>query len=881
MNKFKHIILFSILSILLLNFTNAISSDGSTSIITSYNQTARGISIVDNTHIYLLCIQNECDNIYGENTTVLKYNSVTNNINRSDILNGGGYITMMKYNNGTLNNDFAKSRYSNLQMFGNGYYIYTNMTGTTENILLYTYDQSTSEWTLRDTDSVAYGGGSGILSGTSTPLTSFNALSSTQYPNDTTFSIHIAYDYVPYSILGNYNIYYQSLPDVSNNGNILQRINGEADGIVYFSNVIGITNVNNNIYSNGSNFSTIGIGAYGDIVEGIVDKTANYYYVTNGLYVFLGNVSTGIDSNSSSPTYPVDLINYANCSNYFGIMNITDMSCINRNNCLFIGYRINNNNSMAIGFDGNSCTSYQGQMSQEFNITQKKLYDIALLDNTYYITGDNVLFTIGQATSLGTQCLNNVTYCDNLINSTGGLVCSVGQTHHCGGSLGCYQNNSVSTCDNTGGNNTCNIIGLKTCTSTTSYSTCADFDSNGFYDLDTITICSAGYYCNGNTLYNATCTAVTSSGLSSNGAINVIPYSISSNDTAYSLDSNSRTLSVTTSNFIHNQRFYTSGSNSYIARDCQYNEVNIYTSTAVNTIFNVSNTPFTQTISSNSRVTLNLLPSDLKYVNITVKDQLGVSMGSYNIIRDISNKSVTISYPNGTIVYTDYSTNTFDDLTNLNITFIYDFQSSTYTTSFIFDRQNDNHVSTQAQSYTGSSIASILINTSNTTINSLLEGEIFSTNIGFQALLSNDITFEPCLYTQSGTYQVRTYNYVLGAPDYSNFVDYIINIKQLGASPSDVSNINNITSLTTTQKTIYAFLIILGFILLIGILLFVASKNSESGGAIVGIGVLSAIILGVVIDILLDLINVGWALLIIIPVVALIVFMFKIVFIRA
>lgn len=817
------------------NFVTALSSDGTTSLLKS-NISARGLTIRDSAHIYLLCLDNQCDS-YGTDVSVLRYEQSSNAMARTDSLSGAGSLPMMRSvvtaSNGK---EFYKTRFDNLNMIDNGYYLYNNRSTLSFNVnfQLYKYDFGLAEWTLMDTFTQNYGAGVGSGGDESFPVKVFNAKSSSTFPNDTYLETYAVLSYVPYQITKDNTFVYDSNVHLNNYGMIIRDLNPTSAGInsyTFFSNLVAKMNTSINLLiANGSNFTTIGgTPVFGDIIEGVVDRTADYFYVTNGLNVYYGNVSTSINSNGTQ-NFPISLNNYANCSSYFGIMNVSAMMCINRNNCIFVGYRIANNNSMAIAFDGTKCISYQSQMSEEFNITQTKLYDVEALGSTYFITGDRVFFTIGQSVLVGATCLNNNTYCSNAINTTGGVACSVANTQHC--AHGCSMNSSGTFCDNTGGNNTCNIIGQRQCTSTTSYYTCSDFDSNGFYDTDNTTICPVGQYCQANGTYDASCQAVSSSGLSHNGAINVVPYSVSSNTTVYSLDQNKRVLAVTTSDFSHTQRFYTSGASSYVARDCQYNEVNIYTSTAQTVLLNATSYPFAQTINNNARVTLNILPSNNNYVNVTVLDQLGVSMGGYDIIRDVANKSVKIYYRNGTLLYTDFSQNTFDDLTNLNMTFIYDFQSQTYTTTFTFDRNTDNRVSTQAQLFTGQSISSVLINTTNTTINSLLEGEIFSTNTGFQILVSNDLTFEPCEYTQAGLYHVRTYSYVSGAPDYSNFVDYDINIKQLGASPSVISGANQDKGLSSVAKIWISLIVIIAIMVLLAVLGVILTRHFPAGAGL-------------------------------------------------
>lgn len=420
----------------------------------------------------------------------------------------------------------------------------------------------------------------------------------------------------------------------------------------------------------------------------------------------------------------------------------------------------------------------------EFSIWNNSLTTLDI--NYLYNNGNGLNYnqTIS-ATSTNTTpiCINDNTYCTNPYYVNGNLSCYYSDTLHC--SQGCSNQTGTAICSNTV-NNTCNIIGSKQCISSTIIGTC-DVQGDGSYGYIPTT-CQTGQYCQASGNFFATCNSVPQQGIINETTFNVIPYIASGNETFYDTQSNPNAIIVTTTNTAHEQDFYTIADvSSYTSRTCNYKEEVKNTYTTPTQYVNDTNITLTTT-NQDSYLNIVFIPQENNGNNtyISIKSQLGITNTGYNITRNVTAKSVCINQYNGSVIYCDYSTNTYDDLQDVNMTINYDFTSSTYSEKIIFDRASDNIIYTSPKTFSGADNSNIEIKTDNMTINSYTYNT-YTTPNGYYQTIPNDKTFIPCTYINTGCYIIRTYNDVYGYPSYLYTIDKQVCINKLGATTSDIA----------------------------------------------------------------------------------------------
>lgn len=550
-----------------------------------------------------------------------------------------------------------------------------------------------------------------------------------------------------------------------------------------------------------------------------------------GIKVASGNTRISFDNGTTSA--PVGL---APTSNTRG-----ESLCYN-NNIIMNGFN-------EIGAMRSSNNSYNGtlQVSQPSNINCTDITTLANLSQVFCSNDTKILastnltqFTLYQSgfVNLGEIaisrdtfvtvpnqpiCIDDTTYCgDAQFNfATGTYQCFLNETQHC--SDGCSNSTGTPVCSNSC-TNTCNILGARQCTSSTAYANCQDSNGDGCYEYSGGAQCGVGNYCQSQGFFFAFCTAVPSQGLGSNTVFNVIPYAVNDNETSYAVDSNTRTVSASTVNTFHVQKFYTQANNgTYSSRTCSYSEQNQYTMVTVQQI-NDTAFNFGTSVGTTSYVLVNLLPNNEAPILINIYDALGTNMYAVNVTRNISEKSVTLRMLNGSIIYKDLSQNSFDDLTALELTFTFDFVSGTKSLKARFDRVQDNTISTTVELFAGNDLTNIVFNTTNATLNGIAVNT-FTQPSGFVYNDATDENMLPCTYINIGTYKVRTYNNANGQPDYNNYVDYTVNVRALGLTQGELEQEQSSDGLSTQSKYIIGTMIIISLFLLFAIVTFALMRD--------------------------------------------------------
>lgn len=442
-------------------------------------------------------------------------------------------------------------------------------------------------------------------------------------------------------------------------------------------------------------------------------------------------------------------------------------------------------------------------------------------------------------------CINDNTYCT--------AIYMLGNTPHCAyeNTVYCATGCANGQCNDQVCESECQIIGAKQCDSSTSYTICQDSNSDGCLENTTGNFCAIGEYCRPSGNYFATCEPVSSFGTGNNTAFVVIPYTTNSDNTTYVNDANNKVLAVNTKNGIHVQWFQTMAQlASYSSRTCAYTETTLF-NTVSNTIITNQTTINTPPTAVTSFINIVFTPEDNTPLRISILDALNTNMKSVDVLRNVSSKSVCINLLNGTNIYCDYSTNVYDDLTNVDMTVYFDFVSQSETMKILFNRATDNIVSTLPQLFVGNDVSKIIFNSTNATINGITLKSYTQPN-GFTATLSDDITYLPCLYSNIGSYSVRTYNNNNGQPDYTNFYDYTINIKSLsnaGATGNFDQNTQNFvdrtfgTGLSVGEKLFWVMVVTFIALILVIILGMYADMPPALTGGLSVIVVLTSLIM--------------------------------------
>jgi hypothetical protein len=216
-----------------------------------------------------------------------------------------------------------------------------------------------------------------------------------------------------------------------------------------------------------------------------------------------------------------------------------------------------------------------------------------------------------------------------------------------------------------------------------------------------------------------------------------------------------------------------------------------------------------------------LIPTE-NITTLYVRSSINVPLTSLQLVRNLTEKSMCINQLNGTAIYCDYSTNTYDDLSNLNMTFIYDFVSSSYTMIILFDRETNNQVYVSPQVFSGTDISSLQLNSSDLDVQSVWFNSFTQPN-GYSLLQPDDLSYAPCLYDEVGCFNTRTYINNIGSPDYSIYKDYLVCVNTLSttlpendANRQDFFGGDGLSSPMKILIVILAILFIMGGFIVIG-----------------------------------------------------------------
>lgn len=418
------------------------------------------------------------------------------------------------------------------------------------------------------------------------------------------------------------------------------------------------------------------------------------------------------------------------------------------------------------------------------------------------------------------QCISQNTYCNNPYYTYGVIQCNLDDIEYCG--EGCIG----STCLNTQ-QNACDINGESKCSDTTTRAICEDYDGDGYLEFDTLESCDVGSYCIDG-FHVAFCTNTTANGVHNQYALSVTPYAISSENISYYLDSSKRTLDVKSIFTLHEQKFYTTGTQ-YLSRTCDYTEsprVEMMTPTE-NVGYNQY--VFSNVVGENNIIRFSFTPTDYDNGTIEFRSQADVSMGLWKYKRNVTAKSFCIYWVNNSEVFCDYDYQPTDTLQNVFLEYTYEMSSKSFTTKFYMNRTNPVIKISYPRLVSGVDIASLIFNSTNTTIsyytiNAIPVFNSFSVNnnitlinvINYDACDCGVITCAeykflhgedalkqicgaetttpylpvPCIFLSENSYNVRTYGNNNGIPDYSTYQDYIVNVNTLGATPQELSDEN-------------------------------------------------------------------------------------------
>ena len=198
----------------------------------------------------------------------------------------------------------------------------------------------------------------------------------------------------------------------------------------------------------------------------------------------------------------------------------------------------------------------------------------------------------------------------------------------------------------------------------------------------------------------------------------------------------------------------------------------------LNDIINETRDIIFSDIAQSSLIEVNLLPTNLINTTIALYDAIGNQLTNITVRRNSTAKSICSYNSNMTLIYCAYSVNTYDDLNDVKILFNLEFQSKTYTVTFMIDRTQDYSFSTQPQSFTVNDVNDIKIITTNATYyNSTIK--TYTQPSAFSLTLRNNYDYLSCTYGSIGCNLVRTYNNANGISDFTNYYDYTICVNSL------------------------------------------------------------------------------------------------------
>jgi hypothetical protein len=573
---------------------------------------------------------------------------------------------------------------------------------------------------------------------------------------------------------------------------------------------------------NWSNFSAVGDnsnlgGWYHNVC---ISSDGNYlfdkYYdssgITNMTYSINGGSSWNIRTSGSSNLICKNdssflLFGYNNgVSNYASVFNGTAeySSSISQK---IIHIASDKNHLDWIYFDDNSQNIYKtddkfantSHIILVTNLSGFPIYDLEYIPMAYNAT-----------TPYPPVCLDTTSYCSNpfyLLPDTT-PKCSYSDIEYCSG--GCADNVCSQTVESE-----CDVVGSRKCVDSTIYAVCSDSDLNGGLDYGETHSCPVNTFCF-ESLNFASCNNVTSSGVHNPYTINFYPYAQTPDTQAiYTLDATNRVLNVLSNQTVHTQRFYASGT-SFVSRTCDYKETQLY-SYNTPTYINTSQDYVMNSASSLTTVLrMSLLPDAISNTSLTISAQDNTVNSRIFIVRNATNKQLTIYDNSFNIIYDDYDVTSADTLTSLDLEYTFDAVTSWYSLRMTFNRNSDNVKISYPLTYTGDNIYNVsLISYTNGITSNYVQIQSIPQPSTWTASYNTTEFVQNCNYQTAGTYKVRTYGNQEVSPDYESYSDYTLSIKfvDVGTSLDEQGGVNVFgAGLSKTTKYIIVLLVMLGII---------------------------------------------------------------------
>lgn len=415
----------------------------------------------------------------------------------------------------------------------------------------------------------------------------------------------------------------------------------------------------------------------------------------------------------------------------------------------------------------------------------------------------------------------------------------------------------------------CLFDGYSTCDSQTSYKLCGNFDNDACLEYSESNSCLPNQQCQVTGSYNyGTCETIdyTSYGETLNYPSftlisNTASIGVNENDTI-TLDTNNR-IRATTPKSVYSQYFglqtLLQEIDLYVAKDCDYQEEVLSTDSFTNidicnngwvcsginaTIdglsryieLNNSEIEYLFTESNlNPQINTNfdlLLTNNESDVLINIGNNLGYETYLY-LYRNLTDKSLSVYEGNTssnttTLLFTDTTTNTYDDLDNIDLIITLNLQTNQYDYYFVITRDNTprTYQVTPRQTYLNS-IDRIKYKTSLGQLNinniSVYENDV----LPYFNYVQKGVRQYSCTYTQTGCFTSR--HYVIGnqVPVYNNYQDKIICVDSLNGVSVKGTSVNNLSNeLKNYPIGLKVFLLI--FIeAVIGIIFFVVGDNEN------------------------------------------------------
>lgn len=477
--------------------------------------------------------------------------------------------------------------------------------------------------------------------------------------------------------------------------------------------------------------------------------------------------------------------------------------------------------------------------------TNDKIDELSLWNNDLLIADINQLYNNGNGLnysqvlsgtdnnrSITVKCLDKNTFCTDSYLYNNNWSCQTGNITFCNN--GC--NNDICSNNITNG---CNILGETKCISIKSYELC-DFTAYGNLDYTTITTCDSDKYCVDG-FHLAFCTnTTTQTGTHYIYGIKIFPNAISDENTTYTIDEQTSTISITSVFSQHKADFTVQGVN-YASRICNYTESLKTGELTINETDSVYT--LTSPIATNSLIRINLLPINLQRGNITIRTQSGSAISSIYYIRNSTAKNICMYYYTGDLIYCDNYFEDSDSLNNVALEYAFNFVTNTYTIRFDFNRSVSNSVATYPILFSASNIYSILMQDTNTVFSNE-NIYLIPDYLSFKSFNTNTLYIEPCYYSSIGSNVVRVYGNNNGMPDYSIYKDYNVYINKLGATKQEISGQKQNGISTADLHMILAYIIVFAVSIIVSLLIFGVTHGSEKSGGFVFLGFLTALAIG-------------------------------------